>query len=325
MKKEFLYVIIAILYLFYLYFGGVFLQGVLEVSFLDVGQGDSILIEAPSGESMLVDGGAGDIVCERLGEELPPWVRKIDIVVLTHPHSDHIQGLMEVLKRYKVSELWFYPVEYNSSDYLYFHQLLTEISEEKGVEIIEVYEGRFVKWGELILEVLWPIEELTDRVGDDGVDQGKVIETDERISGVESLCGEFVCRRSFDENINNDSVVILLSFLEIEMLLMGDAEVDVEEILLDSDMLGHGGDRLIRDIEILKAGHHCSRTASSREFVEVVDPEVAICSCGMGNDFGHPHDESLEIFQKAGVKVLRTDEIGTIRVRTDGGKLDISW
>ena len=105
-----------------------------------------------------------------------------------------------------------------------------------------------------------------------------------------------------EKNINNESVVLDVEVSGKRILLTGDAEKEVEEKIFDD----------IGDVDILKAGHHCSRTASSEMFLNSVEPEIAICSVGQGNKFGHPHDETIEMFEKLNVQYLITYEEGNI-------------
>jgi competence protein ComEC len=114
-------------------------------------------------------------------------------------------------------------------------------------------------------------------------------------------------KRVQDKNINNESIVTLLNIRGKRILLMGDAEHEVEYKLLKDFSLGN--------IYILKAGHHCSRTATSDMFLRAVNPEVAICSYGEGNKFGHPHYETIEKFQKHGVQYLETAREGDIVIK----------
>ena len=107
-----------------------------------------------------------------------------------------------------------------------------------------------------------------------------------------------------DNNLNNDSIVLLLNYLNKKILLMGDAEKEVEEILLDN----YKAD--ITDVNILKAGHHCSKTASTYEFLKIVNPDLSICSCGEDNRFGHPHKEALDNFNRLNLEYYITWEEG---------------
>ena len=109
----------------------------------------------------------------------------------------------------------------------------------------------------------------------------------------------------FDRNINNDSIVILLEWLEKRLLFTGDAEVEVEHLLLE-----YYGEKFLSNIDVLKAGHHCSRTASSYGFITTTTPNIIICSCGENNRFGHPHKEVIDLFETLNLEYILTWEYG---------------
>ena len=140
--------------------------------------------------------------------------------------------------------------------------------EFKVYNYIEVSQGMKFEYDDILIDILWP------RVG------------------------------KLDNNLNNDSIVLFLKYLDKRVLLMGDAEKEVEEILLDN----YG--TYITDIDILKAGHHCSKTASTYDFLEIVNPKLSICSCGEENRFGHPHKETLDNFNKLNIEYYITWEEG---------------
>ena len=112
-----------------------------------------------------------------------------------------------------------------------------------------------------------------------------------------------------DDNLNNDSIVLLVKWLDRRILLMGDAEVEVESLLQKY------GDEYIKNIDILKAGHHCSRTASSYGFLITTNPEFVICSCGEENRFGHPHIETVQNFDSLSIPYILTWEYGDYIVK----------
>ena len=121
------------------------------------------------------------------------------------------------------------------------------------------------------------------------------------------------------DSTNDSSIVAVVSYGDVKVLLMGDAEELTERRLLAGRFRA-----LFRGATILKAGHHCSRTASSDVFLDYSRPELAICSCGKDNSFGHPHEETIERFEERNIPYLRTDELGTIVVSTDGVTWEIS-
>ncbi len=239
--------------------------GAFSVHFLDVGQGDSVLLTMPSGERMLVDGGPNDVVIQRLSEVLPFYEDEIDYLVLTHPHADHLNGLIEVLKRYEVKGVFLTGADYHAAALDAFYELLD------GVEVHFLDGGSDVFVGGVFLDVLYP------QLG--------------------------VIGQEF-ENINNSSITfrVLNARGEAFLMLSGDLETEGEEHLLDLNL----------SAEILKAGHHGSRTSSSLEFLEAVGPKELVISCGVDNRFSHPHAETLEKAAQLGLMVRRTDLEGTI-------------
>jgi competence protein ComEC len=231
-----------------------------RVIFLDVGQGDSILIQKNDFE-VLIDGGANDAVVYKMGKYMKWNDRVIDVVIITHMHDDHYRGIKYLMERYDIGVMLF---SVNCG----------ELCDEFRVgEYIEVSEGMSLGYGDINMDILWP------RVG------------------------------VLDRNLNNDSVVMLLNSLDKRILLMGDAEEEVEEILADDYRFD------ITNIDILKAGHHCSNTASSFKFLEITEPDIAICSCGEENSFGHPHKETLENFDRLGIEYYVTWEQGDYVVK----------
>lgn len=249
-------------------------HGRLVFDFLDIGQGDGILITTPDQHHILVDGGPEQFVLEELGESLPFLHRTLDLVVLTHPHADHVMGLVPVLERYSVKRVLFSGVNYESPIYDAF---LNEIRERDiPLEVARASQDwrlPFKNGGEIVFDVLYPFE---------------------------SLLGD---HRS---NVNNASVVMKVMYGPHKILLTGDAELEVESELVatDLDLSAH----------LLKAGHHGSRTSSSWEFLKRVNPEIVVIQCGTDNPFGHPHPETLEKLQDLDVEVRRNDLEGRIRI-----------
>ncbi len=244
-------------------------HGHLIVHFLDIGQGDSILIQTPSDKLILIDGGPGTEILTELDEILPFLEKEIDLMILTHPHADHIEGLVPVLKRYQVNAALITGVEYSNS---YYEEFLRDLRGE--AEIYYAWAETDFDFGDgVMVDVLYPFEPL---IGE-----------------------EF-------ENLNNSSIIMRLVYGEVEILLTGDAEAEVEEELLEAGIW--------LDSDVFKAGHHGSRTASSRDFLEEVDPEIVVIQCGEGNSFGHPHQETLDAFEEIGAKVYRNDLDGRVTI-----------
>jgi competence protein ComEC len=252
----------------------------LHVSFLDVGQGDAILIQTPNGQNILIDGGPDpQKINLELGEKLPFWDRTIDFVVCTQPQADHVTGLVDILRRYKVKQVLEPGISNNASIYQEWLRLI----EDKGIEYNIARAGQEIDLGNGIkLEVLNPPAKLFQGTSDD---------------------------------VNNNGVVLRLSWNEVSFLFTADIREEVEFELI--------GQRANLKSTVLKVSHHGSKTSTSQQFLTAVDPEVAVISVGEDNPFGHPHSEVMErLIDRLGEdNVYRTDEDGTIEFITDGEKL----
>ena len=242
----------------------------LEFYVLDVGQGDAIFIETPSKNQILIDGGPDRSVLKELGEVMPFWDRTIDLVILTHPNLDHVAGLVEVLKNYKVERL----IDTEDNYYLAEYEELKKIASEKNIKRLIARRGLKV--------ILDPGVELM------------VLHPDSLVGG--------------DPNYN--SLIAKLSFGETNFLLTGDAEKG-EELKLVAN-----GDDL--ESEVLKVGHHGSKTSSNPLFLEKVKPQYALISVGRQNRYGHPNNEVLDALAAAGAKIFRTDTDSRLWIHSDG-------
>ena len=255
-------------------------DGRLHLTVLDVGQGDAILVETPSGATMLVDGGPDpELTLRRLGANLPFFERRIDLLVLSHPHQDHVAGLVEVFDRFSVGALLHAGIHYDNQAY---DQLLTDAAAQPGLPVGLARSGQVVWLDEhTSLEVLYPAE--ADAAGP--LPEG---------------------------DINNASVVLLLRHGDFEALLTGDAEAPIEEILLRRG--------LVPPVEVLKVGHHGSASSTTVPFLETAQPSVAVISAGKDNEYGHPAFETLQALGAVpGLALHRTDRDGDVEIVSDGG------
>jgi competence protein ComEC len=264
-------------------------RGRLEVSVLDVGQGDSIFAAFPGDRTMLIDGGGlagsewigGHRSGIDVGEEVVSpylWSRglkRLDVVALTHAHHDHLDGLRSVLDNFRVGELWVGRDEQTQA----FESLLAE-ARAHGVSIMHKAEGGAFDWDGVRGEVLWP------------PDAGPVSEAS-----------------------NDDSIVLRLTDGRIRFLLAGDIQERVEESLVEEHApLG---------ADFLKVPHHGSRTSSTIAFLAAVTPRVAVISVGEANPFGHPSQDVVERYERGGVRLLRTDRDGAVTALTDGQNISV--
>lgn len=237
-----------------------------------VGQGDAILIDLGDSEVLIDGGGRSPGVTANLEEYVNG---NLEVMIATHPHADHIGGLIEVLDDFAIEEIWLNSDTHTSKTYSDF---MIEVNAE-GAEVNEAGMGDTIVVGNLVFKVLYPVEPLVD-------------------------------------DINNNSVVLMLSYGDIDFLFMGDAEEEAE-----SSMIAAG---TLTDIDILKVGHHGSRSSSSQAFLSIVKPEVAIYMAGEDNTYGHPHPETIQALADIGAEVYGTDVCGTITVTTDGTDYSIS-
>ena len=255
-------------------------SGTLKVTFADVGQGDMTIITTPSGKVIVVDGGPDpDLAAIALGDALPFWKRDVDLVILTHPHSDHVAGLNETLRRYDVARVLERRQTFDSADYAAWVKL-TNAEAAQGAELLSAIPGLTLTFDDgATVEILGPPETL--------------------LTGTAS-------------DVDNGSVVARVSYGARSFLLTGDLFAEGERWLVGS------GQRL--DSDVLKVGHHGSRSSTTQAFVDAVSPVVAVISAGADNRHGHPHAEVVErLSAAAGAdRVFTTAERGTVRFETDG-------
>jgi competence protein ComEC len=250
----------------------------LTVAFLDVGAGDSIYIEAPNGNKMLIDGGPDRSVVRELSEIIPFYERTIDVVLATHPDKDHIGGLVDVLKNYDTKIiLTTGATSTTETDKAFGNAIFDE--EKMGAKNILVRRGNVVKLSEDVLfTVLYPVA------------------------------------ISPKEPTNDTSVVGILTYGNQSFLLTGDAPQKVERYLVSVD-----GKKL--KAQVLKLGHHGSKTSSSEVFIGNVSPDYAIISTAKKNRYGHPNKEVIDLLKKYNIPTLATYDGGKIIFKTNGETL----
>jgi competence protein ComEC len=269
-------------------------KGKLELTVLDVGQGDSLFVVSPHGRTLLIDGGGafGGFTGHELHNGIDPgeeavspylWSRgfqKLDVVALTHAHQDHIGGLAAILENFSVGRLWIgreveSPALAN----------LEKLARERKIPVVHELRGNKVSWDGVEVQFLWPEVPLNE-IG--------------------------------PAPKNNDSLVLRLKYGERTLLLPGDAEKQAESTMLDEN------NEAVLHADVLKVGHHGSKNSTMPVFLAAVRPRIAVISAGEDNPYGHPNPELLERLETAGVRTLRTDRDGAVHVVTDGNQLEIS-
>lgn len=264
----------------------------LRVTFLDVGQGDSTVIETPDGAVAVIDGGGYPGTDERYTGDpgsriVVPFLRRrginrIDVLVPTHPDEDHVQGLIAVTRAFPIRRVLDGGVPDGGND---ASARLRQLLQRKIIPVTKARRGQTIPLGTsgVMLDVLHPAETLLTNT------------------------------RSFT---NGNSIILRLRYRNATMLFTADAEEAAEANLLQSGMP--------LQADVLKVGHHGSRSSSGQSFLATVSPSVAIISCGRENSFGHPAGDVLAKLKVVGATTYRTDRQGAIVVTTDGKRISVA-
>lgn len=245
-------------------------SGELKVHFIDVGQGDSILIQQDD-KNMLIDTGPyakADAAVSYLKKQN---IKKLDYLVLTHPHEDHIGGAGTIINNFDIGTVYMPKVTANTPSY----KITINVMKRKGLKAGEISPGLSFKLGQADCIILGPINPIP---GD----------------------------------LNTYSIVIKLTFGSNKFLFTGDAQYSNED-----DMIKSGFDLTA---DVLKVGHHGSYTSTTKNFLSIVNPKYAVISCGKGNDYGHPHKETLNKLKEKNIRFFRTDEDGTVVITCGQGQ-----
>ena len=263
----------------------------LKIIFLNVGQGDSVFIETPSGFKTIIDAGVNSTVVRSVSKFLPFYDRKIDLLIATHSDSDHVGGFVDLIQRFKIKNFSQNSIKDNDA-------LNAEINNLIDQNKIDQY---FLKSGDKIildekeniyLEILWPPDDHQEK------------------------------------DNNDNSLIIRIVYQDVAVMLTGDASLEIEEKLIQN----LSSDKLKSNI--LKAGHHGSKTSTNYEFLGVVNPDFVLITAGKDNRFGHPHQEVLDNIEKFSdrriiaegsdeelpqkIKILETFVLGSIYFQSDG-------
>lgn len=266
-------------------------EGELRIHFLSVGQGDATVIEFPDGDALLIDGGNGSFSAN---DALVRYLKGLQFsaltLILTHADSDHFGGLTEVLRVFDAQKVYLPAIRSSADGY---NRFLSAV-EKEGCET-------------------------------DTLSRYDVIS---RPSGAYAVC---ISPRSVGESDENDaSVTLYLSYEGVNLLLCSDMGIQREELLLSelalSEDIFDSGTYSVRlpETDILKVAHHGSGEASGEAWLAMLSPEAAIISCGAGNDYRHPAQETLERLKGVGAEIFRTDELGHIVVSISGGGYTIN-
>lgn len=250
------------------------LNGELKVHYINVGQGDSILVQQGD-KNMLIDAGTNASTSSLISYLRSQNIKKIDYLILTHPHEDHIGGADAVIKAFEIGSIYMPKVTANTATF----RDVVKAMNAKGLKASQPAIGTNFNLGQANCDILGPIN---------------------TVSG----------------DLNTYSIVIKITFGNNKFLFTGDAQASNEQ-----DMINKGFDL---SADVLKVGHHGSHTSTSQNFLNKVNPKYAVVSCGVDNDYGHPHKETMDRLKRKNIIVYRTDESGTIVAESDGKNINFN-
>ncbi|MBY6929773.1 ComEC/Rec2 family competence protein [Clostridium botulinum] len=244
----------------------------MEVHYIDVGQGDSELIQIGN-QNILIDAGCNDN--KALNYLKSQGISKLDYIIATHPHEDHIGGMTSVINNFEIGEFYAPKVNHTTKTF----ENMIKALQNKGLKLTAPTIGDTLTIGNATMQFLAP-------------------------------------NSSKYQDLNNYSIVCKLKYGNTSYLFTGDAES-----LSEGEILAK---QLDISADVLKLGHHGSHSSTSQAFLDKVNPKYAIVSCGKGNDYGHPHQETIDKLNAKNINILRTDVSGTIISTSDGNNINFN-
>ena len=259
-------------------------DGRLHVTVLDVGQGDAILLQGPNGGRALVDTGPDpDRLISLLDQRIPAWDRRLDLVVLTHPHEDHVAGVAAVMDRYRIGEIAEPGMIGLGPGDAAYRRRMAELGRHSRI----LAAGDTLWLDGIRMDVEWPLPGTVPlRPPDSGT------------------------------GVNNVSIVLDVRFGSRRFVLAGDVEEQIDPQLLAAGIADGQ-----RPMDVLKVAHHGSRTATTDAFIEQTRPRIAVVSAGWGNPYGHPSPATVARIVESGARLFRTDLDGSVEISTNGTDL----
>lgn len=248
------------------------LENNMVTHFIDVGQGDCTLIQV-NNKNLLIDSGTSDSKQKLIRYLKKNNITKLDYIVATHPHEDHIGGMASVIKNFDVGEFWAPKVVATTQSFN---------------DMIDALRSKNLK-----IKIATPNTSLN--------------------LGPNATCLMLSPNKSTYDNVNNYSCAIRITYKNSSYLFTGDIETQAED-----EIMANGYDL---SADVLKVAHHGSKTSSSQEFLDKVSPKIAVISCGINNDYGHPNKETLDRLKKINCTVYRTDLEKNIVLISDGSKI----
>ena len=263
----------------------------LEIAMLNVGQGDSFFIQGPEGGTYLIDGGSSSV--SQVGKyRIEPYLKwqgigTLDYVWVTHGDLDHMNGILELLERKKVGvkiKTLILPPKNCWNENI---DELVHVAEKAGTNIHIMAQGQRLEEGEMTVKCLWPV------LGKEGIEE------------------------------NQASIVLSLTYKSFDMLFTGDLEKEAEEKVAEYIETGQKKHLLPVKYEVLKVGHHGSKSGTGEDLLKVVQPDIALISVGENNRYGHPHAETVKRLKNAGSEMITTIEHGQVTIEVMGYRVQI--
>ena len=280
MKKYFFITLAAVLFLFSIaiYQYVQFHDGRLHVIFCDVGQGDAILVKSPANKLILIDGGSDKSVLACLSRHMPFWEKRLDLMLLTHPHADHHNGLYYVLEQYAVGSFATEDLRNSTAG---FRTLLDKLAEQKVSQQVVFADDAWQLPDGVTITIVGPTQEFLHSTDPDG---------------------------TITDSAESGSLITEVVYGELVILLTGDAPVDeLAEVVPRNE-----------PVDILQSPHHGSKTGMSSDVLERLQPQLIAISVGLENKYGHPSASVLALYKAFSLPVLRTDQRGDIEIVSNG-------
>ncbi len=263
----------------------------LKIIFCNVGQGDGAVI-IHGWQQMVIDGGPDNRIMDCLGKYMPVFDRTIEAVIATHPQADHVAGIADVIRGYSLIYYVSSPANNETEGYA----SLVKMVEDRMLKVEVLYAGDMINFGEFSFSVVWPTKEFAENhilSSNAGNNRAKVL----------GLTTDGI-------DLNGFGISGILNFGSLKTFFTADADMAIQP-----DELSTG---LIQNVNVLKVPHHGSKTGMNKDWLALVDPELAIISSGKGNRYGHPAIEAIKMLEEVGSQVKRTDTDGNIVVESDG-------
>lgn len=261
----------------------------LHIITCDVGQGDATLIIYKNNQ-ILIDGGPNSSVMDCLNRYIPFWDKTIEVVVMTHPQTDHYTGLIDIYKNFTVKMFVGDGLDASSQSY----QVLKSLVRGGGSSVVNPYAGTKMRLDLIYLDIVWPKRSFINQ------EVAYVLP-----SRSKNILGAYTSKL----DPNEFSIVAVLSFNKFRGIFTGDIGPGTEDAILAANIL--------KPVNYIKIPHHGSKNGLTEDFLKILRPEVAVISVGKHNSYGHPSPEIINLLKSYNVETYRTDEMGDIEILVD--------